>query len=83
MTKRKFKSLEESPFNLPLFKHLRLLLYGKHDLNKIRDYCMMKDSKILEKQKIIMAALRTVLIPGIRKKAIRYSFNFICSVRNK
>lgn len=62
---------------MPLFKHLRLLLYGKHDLNKIQNYSMMKDSKIFEKQKIIMAAFRTVLIPGIRKQAIRYSFRFL------
>lgn len=49
------------------------MLYGKQDLNKIRDYSMMKDSKIFENQKIIMAAFRAVQISGIRKQAIRYS----------
>lgn len=44
---------------------------------------MMKGSKIFEKQKIIMAAFRTALIPGIRKQAIRYSFTFMRGVGKK
>lgn len=47
------------------------MLYGKQDLSKIRDYNMIKDSKIFENQKIIMAAFRTIQIPGIRKEVIR------------
>lgn len=51
MTKKIRGIRRKSPFNLPLFKHLCLLLYGKHDLNKVWDSNILKDYKTFEKTK--------------------------------